>query len=124
MRSLHLSLFGIMCLAIGLLAGCDKPQSEKTPTQGAATAKPAEQPKAPLVPAAQVADWCKEHGVPESVCTRCNDSLVAKFKEKGDWCSQHNVPESQCLKCNPALQQKFAADYKQKYGKEPPAPTP
>lgn len=124
MRFIQCCLLGVLC--VGLLVGCDKPQAEKTPAQdapaqGAAATKPAEPSKAPLVPTVQVADWCKEHGVPESICTRCNDSLVAGFKQKGDWCSQHNLPESQCFKCNPELQQKFAAAYKAKYGKEPPA---
>ncbi|MFH1741626.1 MAG: efflux RND transporter periplasmic adaptor subunit [bacterium] len=46
-------------------------------------------------------DWCEEHEVPESGCTRCNPSLIDIFKEKGDWCAGHNVPESQCAICNP-----------------------
>ena len=46
---------------------------------------------------------CSEHGVPENECTRCNPSLIPKFKEKGDWCEEHNLPESQCSFCNPAL---------------------
>ena len=48
-------------------------------------------------------DWCGEHEVPESMCTRCNASLIAAFKATNDWCAEHNLPESQCLKCNPAL---------------------
>lgn len=46
-------------------------------------------------------DWCAEHGVAESACTRCNPSLVAEFKAKGDWCAGHKLPESQCMICNP-----------------------
>lgn len=46
-------------------------------------------------------DWCDEHGVPESQCTRCNAELTAAFKATGDWCEEHGLPESQCLKCNP-----------------------
>lgn len=49
-------------------------------------------------------DWCEEHAVPESQCTRCNPSLTAAFKATGDWCEEHGLPESQCLKCNPNLQ--------------------
>jgi hypothetical protein len=49
-------------------------------------------------------DWCEEHGVPESQCTRCNPSLSAAFKATGDWCEEHGVPESHCTKCNPNLQ--------------------
>ena len=48
-------------------------------------------------------DWCGEHQVPESLCTRCNPSLVAAFQATGDWCAEHNVPESQCRICNPEL---------------------
>ncbi|MFN0150599.1 MAG: hypothetical protein ACKVU1_07810 [bacterium] len=48
-------------------------------------------------------DWCGEHGVPESMCTRCNGTLVAAFKATGDWCPEHGLPESQCLVCNPDL---------------------
>ena len=49
------------------------------------------------------ADWCGEHAVPESKCTRCDPSLAAAFKATGDWCAEHGLPESQCLQCNPEL---------------------
>jgi hypothetical protein len=48
-------------------------------------------------------DWCGEHAVPESKCSRCDPSLVAAFKATGDWCAEHGLPESQCLQCNPDL---------------------
>jgi hypothetical protein len=48
-------------------------------------------------------DWCGEHQVPESQCTRCNPDLVPAFKATNDWCAEHGLPESQCLKCNPNL---------------------
>lgn len=48
-------------------------------------------------------DWCGEHGVPESQCTRCNPSLVPAFQATGDWCPEHGLPESQCRICNPEL---------------------
>jgi hypothetical protein len=48
-------------------------------------------------------DWCEEHQVPESQCTRCNPDLIPAFKATNDWCAEHGVPESQCLKCNPDL---------------------
>ena len=48
-------------------------------------------------------DWCGEHAVPESMCTRCNPSLVPAFKATGDWCNEHGLPESQCKLCNPNL---------------------
>lgn len=49
------------------------------------------------------ADWCDEHGVAESACTRCNPSLIAAFKARGDWCGGHGLPESQCVACNPGI---------------------
>ncbi|HZM00311.1 MAG TPA: hypothetical protein VFD43_08675 [Planctomycetota bacterium] len=46
-------------------------------------------------------DWCGEHEVAESRCTRCDASLVAAFKATGDWCAEHGLPESQCVACDP-----------------------
>jgi hypothetical protein len=48
-------------------------------------------------------DWCGEHQVPESMCTRCNPKLSAAFRATGDWCEEHGLPESQCKLCNPNL---------------------
>lgn len=48
-------------------------------------------------------DWCGEHQVPESLCTRCNPDLIPAFRATGDWCEEHGQPESQCLLCNPGL---------------------
>ena len=49
-------------------------------------------------------DWCGEHAVPESMCTRCNPSLIPAFKAQKDWCDEHKLPKSQCLACNPDLE--------------------
>lgn len=48
-------------------------------------------------------DWCGEHGVPESQCTRCHAELIPAFKATNDWCAEHGLPESHCTKCNPTL---------------------
>lgn len=48
-------------------------------------------------------DWCGEHQVPESMCTRCNASLIPAFKQTGDWCDEHGMPQTQCLACDPSL---------------------
>ncbi len=58
---------------------------------------------APGAQAGTHADWCAEHAVPESLCTRCNPALVPAFKATNDWCAEHGLPESQCLVCNPDL---------------------
>lgn len=64
--------------------------------------------------------WCDEHGVPEEICGQCSAKVAAEFKKKGDWCKEHDRPESQCFICHPELKKKFAAQYRAKYGKEPP----
>ncbi|MEJ7598406.1 MAG: hypothetical protein WKG01_10890 [Kofleriaceae bacterium] len=87
-------------------AGCDKggdktkPTSETKPTK-TETAGAAHAPT-DVVPGSHE-DWCAEHAVPESQCTRCNPDLTAAFKATNDWCEEHGLPESQCLKCNPDL---------------------
>lgn len=48
-------------------------------------------------------DWCEEHSVPESQCTRCNPSLIPAFKATSDWCDQHKLPKSHDRECNPNL---------------------
>ena len=39
--------------------------------------------------------------MPESLCTRCNGTLVSAFKARGDWSDAHGFPESFCPACNP-----------------------
>lgn len=71
---------------------------------------------APDAPAADAhGPICEEHGVPESMCTKCNPSLIAKFKAKGDWCEEHGFPESVCPICHPELAHK--------HGEQAPAPS-
>lgn len=55
----------------------------------------------PVPEAAHAEDWCAEHGLPESKCTKCNPELVDAFVEAGDWCAGHGFPESVCPSCNP-----------------------
>ncbi len=118
----------VMALALITVIGACDSRSDQSTTGGdtagkenAGAAKPAAKP---LVQAVQMIDWCREHGVPESVCTRCNSDLIAGFKSKGDWCKEHDLPESQCFKCHPEKKEQFVAQYKAKYGKEPPAAQP
>ncbi len=85
---------GSLQLHLGAAAppAADVPQPAPPATPPAATPAPQEG-----------ADWCVEHGAPESACTRCKPDLIAAFKAKGDWCAGHNLPESQCAKCSPDL---------------------
>lgn len=97
-----------LALALTLtFGGC--PDSGPTTTQPPPATGAPPVSATPLVPTRQVADWCAEHVVPESICTRCNESLVAGFKAKGDWCQQHGLPDSQCVTCHPELEAKFRA---------------
>ena len=64
--------------------------------------------------------WCDEHGLPEEVCDLCSKKYRAAEKAKGNWC-EHERVKSSCFKCNPGLREKYAAEYKAKFGKEPPA---
>ena len=49
-------------------------------------------------------DWCGEHGVPETQCTRCDPSLIAAFQATDDWCAEHGLPMSQCTIHDPDLE--------------------
>ena len=66
--------------------------------------------------------WCDEHGVKEADCSMCNAKAAREFKAKGDWCETHSRAKSQCFICDPSLKEKFAAEYRAKFGKEPPEP--
>lgn len=89
----RLVTFVMVAAALCASAACKK---DSTDTQGAAA-------KAAVKPGSHE-DWCDEHGVPESQCTKCNASLIPAFKATGDWCDQHKLPKSHDKECNPKLQ--------------------
>ena len=101
-------LVAIAALAMFVAGACSKDTKDQSNSE---TKTPAAQEKtegkgghAPAdVQPGSHEDWCGEHAVPESQCTRCNPELAAAFKATGDWCEEHGLPESQCLKCNPDL---------------------
>ena len=93
-------------LIMSLLAvvGCENKSDSKQTSRDAAPASSQSVGHAPAgAKPGSHEDWCGGHQVPESMCTRCNPSLIAAFKATGDWCEGHGLPESQCLKCNPDL---------------------
>lgn len=102
-RGPYRALCGALVAILSFSCGGEAPPASSRELQ------PQAEPKAPLLQKAEVVDWCKEHVVPESVCTRCNASLIATFQEKGDWCKEHGLPESQCIECHPELKAKFEA---------------
>ena len=64
--------------------------------------------------------WCDEHALPEEVCDLCSKKYRAAEKAKGNWC-EHERVKSSCFKCSPDVRAKYAAEYKAKFGTEPPA---
>ncbi len=103
MRAISTAAFAILALAA---ASCDNKDAPKeTPTPADST--PAASTHVGHAPVGAKPgsheDWCGGHQVPESMCTRCNASLIPAFKATGDWCKGHGLPESQCLICNPGL---------------------
>jgi len=101
-HSLVITIAATLALSLGA-AGCsNEPDGAPKPDKPAAQASPAGHGAASARPGSHE-DWCGEHAVPESQCTRCNPALAAAFKATGDWCKEHGLPESQCLQCNPEL---------------------
>lgn len=95
-----------VALLLGV-AGCGGgTRSQATPSSAADTA--ARPPSGEGHAAASVVpgsyeDWCVEHGVPESQCTRCNPSLIPAFQAANDWDPEHGLPMSQCTIHDPNL---------------------
>jgi hypothetical protein len=92
--------FEVPLLFLSLALGCSKKAAEKE--ESSATSAAAQHAPSSAKPGSYE-DWCGEHQVAESQCTRCNPDLAPAFKATGDWCEEHGLPESQCLKCNPNL---------------------
>jgi hypothetical protein len=116
-REIFGTLFALLATTVLLAGGCGQADRKGGPAKGMA---------APLAQATgeQHSDhsgwWCDEHGVPEEVCGQCNAKVAAELQKKGDWCKEHDRPDSQCFICHPELKERFAAQYRAKYGKEPP----
>jgi len=89
----------------------------KSDNQGAAGGQPQAKGDAP-----HDGWWCDEHGIPEEKCSMCSKKVADECKRKGDWCKEHDRAKSQCFKCDPKLKEAFAAEYRARYGKEPPEP--
>ena len=97
-------VIGLLVLFVLASASCSRGGSDEhggKPSSGISSES--ERHAQPAAKPGSYEDWCEEHQVPESQCTRCNHDLVAAFKATGDWCDEHGLPESQCTKCNPDL---------------------
>ena len=84
----------VTLIALAAISGCSK---KETATAPMAVKQSAADPRK----AAQEAGLCKEHGVLEALCTKCNPKLAPIFQAKGDWCAEHDLPESVCPICHP-----------------------
>jgi membrane fusion protein, heavy metal efflux system len=51
---------------------------------------------------AERADWCEEHGVPESQCVECHPDLLPRGTDYG-WCKEHGI--ANCPLCHPEVAQ-------------------
>ena len=90
-------------LLVTAVAACSKDSgSSSPPPTGKAPAASAGHAPAGVTPGSHE-DWCAEHAVPESQCTRCNAELIPAFKATGDWCEAHQLPLSQDTIHNPDL---------------------
>ena len=97
----RLIMLAVSCFALS--TGCKKEKSKQADSKPAAAAVETTKHAPKDVKPGSHEDWCAEHAVPESQCTRCSPDLSAAFKATGDWCDEHGLPESRCLKCNPDL---------------------
>lgn len=94
-----------LALTVGVAAGCSKDDGAQKPAPTEKKEAASEKGHAPAgVKPGSHEDWCVEHEVPESQCTRCNADLIPAFKATNDWCVEHGLPESQCKLCNPQLE--------------------
>ena len=90
-------------IPLAVASGCGRKEAAKAP---AAAKQAAADPKKE----SQEAGLCKEHGVLEALCTKCNPKLAPIFQAKGDWCAEHGFPESVCPTCHPERGGKPAMD--------------
>ena len=99
-------IFPFLMLGLALLAGCGSEPIKAPPVKSPAAA--AEKTKLPLIPIVEMADWCPEHGIPESICSMCSVKYADECKKQNDWCKEHERAKSQCFVCHPDLKEKFA----------------
>ena len=103
-----LSLLALTSVLVMTLGCAQKGTSSQSTTSATTEATPAAPPSGEghastnVVPGSHE-DWCDEHAVPETQCTRCDPSLIAAFQATHDWCAEHGLPLSQCTIHDPNL---------------------
>jgi len=98
----------LLALFLGAVGCGAKGSAQQASQTGAASTPEAAPPQgeghaATNVVAGSYEDWCDEHQVPETQCTRCDPSLIPAFQAANDWCAEHGLPMSQCTIHNPNL---------------------
>ncbi len=83
-------------------SGCGRREADLATAATQVAAAPTSEPRE--------AGICKEHGVLEALCTKCNPKLAPVFQARGDWCAEHGFPESICPICHPERGGKPAVD--------------
>lgn len=98
------SLIGLLGV-LAVLAGCGRQDAStaQAVTGGNATPPTGRGHAATDVVPGSHEDWCEEHGVPETQCTRCDPSLIPAFQAVNDWDPEHGLPMSQCTIHDPNL---------------------
>ncbi len=102
-----IAIISLVFIALGIAGNemkCEAQQPAQETGIGCASNHPDCKPNVQfpnVEPAPAAADWCGGHGLPESMCTKCNRSLIPHFQATGDWCEEHGFPESVCPVCNP-----------------------
>jgi len=101
--------FAALLALLAVAAGCGNRGTAETARTGSPETTPAAAPPqgeghatAGVVPGSYE-DWCEEHQVPETQCTRCDASLIPAFQAASDWCADHGLPMSQCTIHDPNL---------------------
>jgi hypothetical protein len=101
-----LSLLASLALLL-IASGCGSrnTQSEtaRTETEEATSPPTGEGHAVASVVPGSYEDWCDEHQVAETQCTRCDPSLIPAFQAANDWDAEHGLPMSQCTIHNPDL---------------------
>jgi len=91
----------VTLIPLAVASGCGKKETAKAPVAAKQAAADKKETEAGL---------CKDHGVLEALCTKCNPKLAPIFQAKGDWCAEHGFPESVCPICHPERGGKPAMD--------------
>ena len=100
--ALYLALLAVSFAAVGCGSKDAATHDEVRAPENAAPPSGEGHAAATVVPGSHE-DWCVEHEVPETQCTRCDASLIPAFQASGDWDAEHGLPKSQCRTCDPNL---------------------